>query len=235
MTKKNGNGAQLKANAGSPLPSTIRNVERGILTSGDCAFFCRVAPRTINTWCDANVLSHYRIPNVNKQLNEGDRRVLVKDLVDFMVKRKMPLHPLLMQARGIWCVEFNTSQIDLLSHKLSLISPRFLSLIQMFGELLQFSTAEWLILGPNILRNQRQDIIDMVATRVSKFTKIVVLLADDEPEETKASLIKDNRVWHQIELAVSRFHLIDWDKVAVPDITGRLILTESKSTEMEVA
>lgn len=229
------NRSQLKGNALTPMPSTIRNVQRGILTTGDCAFFCRVAPRTISIWIDTGIMKGIRLPNRDGGDKGGDRRVRVEDLITFMKSRKIPLHPLLIDAKGIWCVGFPNDQTEILKRKLQLVDPKFLTLTELFGNLLHHECCEWLMLGCEIPRNQRQEIIDLIAGRVSKQVKIVVFLQDDETEETKEDLIKLNKVWHDITLMVTRYHSLNWDIAAIPQISGSLILTESKLSNEEVA
>lgn len=55
------------------------------LTSGQAASLCGVSPRTITVWCDKGKLKYYRLP-LSK-----DRRIYVRDLVDFMRKNSIPI------------------------------------------------------------------------------------------------------------------------------------------------
>jgi excisionase family DNA binding protein len=57
------------------------------LTTGDIAKLCEVAPRTVSKWIDTHKLKGYRIPGSN------DRRVLKRDLIDFMQSSGMPVPP----------------------------------------------------------------------------------------------------------------------------------------------
>lgn len=57
----------------------------GVLTTGDIARICKVAPRTASKWCDRGLLKHYRIPM------SLDRRVPVSEVIRFMRENGMPL------------------------------------------------------------------------------------------------------------------------------------------------
>jgi hypothetical protein len=59
---------------------------KDVLTSGDVARVCNVAPRTVSKWIDNGLLLGYRIPG------SRDRRVAKTDLISFMVKNNMPMH-----------------------------------------------------------------------------------------------------------------------------------------------
>jgi two-component system response regulator RpaA len=56
-----------------------------ILTTGEVARLCKVAPRTVSKWFDAGHLKGYRLPGSN------DRRIFRDDLVRFMREAGMVL------------------------------------------------------------------------------------------------------------------------------------------------
>jgi two-component system response regulator RpaA len=58
---------------------------KSILTTGQCARICKVAPRTISKWFDSGKLKGYRIPV------SLDRRIPRDNLVKFMKEYGMPL------------------------------------------------------------------------------------------------------------------------------------------------
>ena len=60
-----------------------RNKE--VLTTGEVARICKVAPRTVTKWFDSGQLRGYRIPG------SKDRRIPVGQLVRFMRQNNMPL------------------------------------------------------------------------------------------------------------------------------------------------
>jgi excisionase family DNA binding protein len=58
---------------------------KNVLTTGDVARICNVAPRTVSKWFDSGQLKGYRIPG------SKDRRIPVDELVRFMKVHNMPL------------------------------------------------------------------------------------------------------------------------------------------------
>jgi len=57
---------------------------KDVLTTGDVAKICHVAPRTVSKWFDNGQLKGYRIPG------SKDRRIPVHELVRFMKMHNMP-------------------------------------------------------------------------------------------------------------------------------------------------
>ncbi len=57
---------------------------KNVLTTGDVAKICNVAPRTVSKWFDNGQLKGYRIPG------SKDRRIPVSELIRFMKVHKMP-------------------------------------------------------------------------------------------------------------------------------------------------
>jgi len=57
---------------------------KNVLTTGDVAKICHVAPRTVSKWFDNGQLRGYRIPG------SKDRRIPVNELVRFMKVHNMP-------------------------------------------------------------------------------------------------------------------------------------------------
>jgi len=57
---------------------------KNVLTTGDVAKICNVAPRTVSKWFDNGQLKGYRIPG------SKDRRIPVGELVRFMKLHNMP-------------------------------------------------------------------------------------------------------------------------------------------------
>lgn len=60
-------------------------IEKEVLTTGEVAKICNVAPRTVSKWFDAGQLKGYRIPG------SKDRRIPVSQLIRFMKAHGMPL------------------------------------------------------------------------------------------------------------------------------------------------
>ena len=58
--------------------------DTNVLTTGQVAKICHVAPRTVSKWVDTGLLRGYRIPG------GGDRRVLRDELAWFIEQHGMP-------------------------------------------------------------------------------------------------------------------------------------------------
>jgi len=61
---------------------------KNVLTTGDVAKICNVAPRTVSKWFDSGQLKGYRIPG------SKDRRIPLPELVRFMKANNMPTEAL---------------------------------------------------------------------------------------------------------------------------------------------
>jgi excisionase family DNA binding protein len=59
---------------------------KNVLTTGDVAKICNVAPRTVSKWFDTGQLRGYRIPG------SKDRRIPIDQLMKFMRAHGMPLN-----------------------------------------------------------------------------------------------------------------------------------------------
>jgi excisionase family DNA binding protein len=57
---------------------------KNVLTTGDVARICNVAPRTVSKWFDSGQLKGYRIPG------SKDRRIPLSELIRFMKAHNMP-------------------------------------------------------------------------------------------------------------------------------------------------
>jgi len=62
-----------------------RTMQKEVLTTGEVARICHVAPRTVSKWFDTGKLRGYRIPG------SRDRRIPVDRLIAFMRAHSMPL------------------------------------------------------------------------------------------------------------------------------------------------
>jgi excisionase family DNA binding protein len=61
------------------------SIDKDVLTTGEVAKICNVAPRTVSKWFDSGALKGYRIPG------SKDRRIPVPELVKFMKAHGIPL------------------------------------------------------------------------------------------------------------------------------------------------
>ena len=60
-------------------------IEKDVLTTGEVAKICNVAPRTVSKWFDSGQLKGYRIPG------SKDRRIPVTELYRFMKAHHIPM------------------------------------------------------------------------------------------------------------------------------------------------
>ena len=86
---------------------------KDVLTTGEVAKICNVAPRTVSKWFDTGKLRGYRIPG------SKDRRIPVEQLVRFMRAHEIPLHGLDADVKRVLVVESNSDVAELLSDALS--------------------------------------------------------------------------------------------------------------------
>ena len=56
-----------------------------VLTTGEVAKICNVAPRTVSQWFDKGLLNGYRIPG------SKDRRIPIDELAHFMTAHNIPI------------------------------------------------------------------------------------------------------------------------------------------------
>lgn len=61
------------------------SIEKDVLTTGEVAKICNVAPRTVSKWFDSGQLGGYRIPG------SKDRRIPVPELYRFMKAHGIPM------------------------------------------------------------------------------------------------------------------------------------------------
>jgi excisionase family DNA binding protein len=72
---------------------------RNVLTTGEVARICHVAPRTVSKWFDSGQLRGYRIPG------SKDRRIPLDQLVRFMRAHNMPFNGLDVGQRRVLVVD----------------------------------------------------------------------------------------------------------------------------------
>jgi CheY-like chemotaxis protein len=81
---------------------------KDVLTTGDVARICHVAPRTVSKWFDTGKLRGYRIPG------SRDRRIPMGQLVKFMRAHGMPLDGLESGALRVLLVDDEIEALELL-------------------------------------------------------------------------------------------------------------------------
>src|SRR2546421_3624149 len=65
--------------------ATVNPKMKDVLTTGEVAKICNVAPRTVSKWFDSGSLRGYRIPG------SKDRRIPVTELIKFMRAHGIPM------------------------------------------------------------------------------------------------------------------------------------------------
>jgi excisionase family DNA binding protein len=86
-----------------------------VLTTGEVARICNVAPRTVSKWFDTGKLKGYRIPG------SRDRRIPVGQLVRFMQAHGIPLNGLDGNMLRVLIVDDEPEILDLLGEMLASI------------------------------------------------------------------------------------------------------------------
>ncbi|MEX1017911.1 MAG: response regulator [Phycisphaeraceae bacterium] len=82
--------------------------QKDILTTGEVAKICNVAPRTVSKWFDSGQLRGYRIPG------SKDRRIPVSSLIRFMKAHQIPLDGLQSGNTRVLIVDDESEIVDVL-------------------------------------------------------------------------------------------------------------------------
>jgi len=83
--RKHDNGQTRRTSRKGHGRSGVNKVNKDVLTTGEVAKICNVAPRTVSKWFDSGQLRGYRIPG------SKDRRIPRQQLIRFMKAHGMPL------------------------------------------------------------------------------------------------------------------------------------------------
>jgi excisionase family DNA binding protein len=81
---------------------------KDVLTTGEVAKICNVAPRTVSKWFDSGALTGYRIPG------SKDRRIPLAQLIKFMKQHGMPLNGLMTGATRVMIVDDEQDIVEVL-------------------------------------------------------------------------------------------------------------------------
>jgi excisionase family DNA binding protein len=87
--------------------------QKDVLTTGEVARICNVAPRTVSKWFDSGKLRGYKIPG------SKDRRIPLQQLIRFMRAHGMPLDGLHSGITRVLIVEGDRDVAELLSTALA--------------------------------------------------------------------------------------------------------------------
>lgn len=86
---------------------------KNVLTTGDVARICNVAPRTVSKWFDKGQLKGYRIPG------SKDRRIPMKELIRFMKEHNMPTDSISFGTVRVLIVDTDEQRVSKLVEELS--------------------------------------------------------------------------------------------------------------------
>ena len=81
---------------------------KDVLTTGEVAKICNVAPRTVSKWFDSGALHGYRIPG------SKDRRIPLNQLIRFMKQHGMPLNGLMTGQTRVLIVDDEQDIVEVL-------------------------------------------------------------------------------------------------------------------------
>lgn len=86
--------------------------QKDVLTTGEVAKICNVAPRTVSKWFDSGQLRGYRIPG------SKDRRIPMTALVRFMKQHHIPMDGLRSGRTRVLLVDTDDQIVDVLKQML---------------------------------------------------------------------------------------------------------------------
>ena len=87
--------------------------DKDVLTTGEVAKICNVAPRTVSKWFDSGQLKGYRIPG------SKDRRIPVSNLIQFMKDHNIPMDGIHSGKTRVLIVDDEPEVLDALDQVLS--------------------------------------------------------------------------------------------------------------------
>jgi excisionase family DNA binding protein len=87
--------------------------QKDILTTGEVAKICNVAPRTVSKWFDSGQLKGYRIPG------SKDRRIPLNGLIKFMKQHSIPLDGLQSGRTRVLIVDDESEIVEVLEKVLT--------------------------------------------------------------------------------------------------------------------
>lgn len=90
------------------MSTSTSNKMKDVLTTGEVAKICNVAPRTVSKWFDSGALHGYRIPG------SKDRRIPLNQLIRFMKQHGMPLNGLMSGCSRILIVDGEHDIVEVL-------------------------------------------------------------------------------------------------------------------------
>jgi excisionase family DNA binding protein len=93
---------------GESMSTSTSSKLKDVLTTGEVAKICNVAPRTVSKWFDSGALHGYRIPG------SKDRRIPLNQLIRFMKQHGMPLNGLMSGCSRVLIVDGEHDIVEVL-------------------------------------------------------------------------------------------------------------------------
>src|SRR3989337_445472 len=97
-----------RASQGERAMMSATSKVKDVLTTGEVAKICNVAPRTVSKWFDSGALHGYRIPG------SKDRRIPLNQLIRFMKQHGMPLNGLMTGCTRVLIVDGEQDIVEVL-------------------------------------------------------------------------------------------------------------------------
>lgn len=88
-------------------------LDKDVLTTGEVAKICNVAPRTVSKWFDSGQLKGYRIPG------SKDRRIPASELYRFMKEHQIPMDGVTSGSTRVLVVDADSEVVDVLANVLT--------------------------------------------------------------------------------------------------------------------
>lgn len=88
-------------------------LDKDVLTTGEVAKICNVAPRTVSKWFDSGQLKGYRIPG------SKDRRIPLAELYRFMKEHQIPMDGITSGQTRVLIVDSDQEIVDALERVLN--------------------------------------------------------------------------------------------------------------------
>ena len=207
---------------------------KDVLTTGEVAKICNVAPRTVSKWFDSGALRGYRIPG------SKDRRIPINQLIRFMKHHNMPLNGLMTGCTRILIVDDESDVVEVLERILEDEAKYEVEVAK--GGFESGIVAEKFRPHVMLLDMHLSDLDGRVVCKQVKsnadlqLTKVIAMSGKLTDEEAKTLILKKlhDLATHELNryLNAAKRHLIQsvetlWDKYAV---SSRALETERTAT-----
>jgi len=160
--------------------------QKDVLTTGEAARICRVAPRTVMKWFDSGRLKGYRLPGSN------DRRIPVENLIRFLKENGMPLRELEDYLRyKVLLVATDAMFSRLLRESLSKVEDYrfdFASSVLEFGRLVATRRPDAIVIDFSLGRCESIEIVRNLRKKDAYAATLIIGLASEDEAEPEQLL-----------------------------------------------